>query len=493
MVTPILEINGVRTVPTARGPIQEETFYTQRDSRTSIVHAAPPPRQRVAIMLARPGMATVDELLLVRWSASLLRRMGRGFSHSIILASDEFLDSEIRGVPVREQLLSELQSADPFGTTEFRKPEPTALDDVQFLIAIGPQTWSTDTPTLNIAVHGWVIFLSSKRGDPPLPPVAGNAATLMVAASLAVASAYSRCVLRSRDELRSLGFALDAGGVTTDPDEASSWLARGSAQSTNLPWMVKGPDMVTLPRLVLVSAGGLGMNVATLLAHSPLIIDNLYVIDPDRVDVSNLNRLLNVGIQHLTDWKAVVAATAFQESNVAVSSIIQTYEAWRSVTEPVQPPNEEVLMLGVDQVATRLEAAADWPRVLINGATAGLSCVSSVHRPGENGCLGCYYGRARVSYAAMNQPLACAGGPNGSPVVPQAVAASYPFVSTAGAALMVANLLYAVYAHRAGGSTIEMNVTRPELCAMKILQPVTTCRLLCGDPALQPFFSDYRQ
>lgn len=300
-----------------------------------------------------------------------------------------------------------------------------------------------------------------------------------------------------------LWYSADTGEVTMDATSGQSWMIRGSAVSDAAPWASTGAP-VSIPSLVLVSAGGLGGNVAHVLADSHVRVALAALVDPDTVDVSNLNRLVGVGVHDVGTAKVVAAGQALAARGVRVSAIQGGYEPW---VYDGQGPDARTLLdapdtlviVGADQVATRLEVQADWPALLLNGSTAGTTWKVSWHPRGVGGCLGCVYAADGRNYATTRGPQACAAGDGGQAGMPgsPAFVASYSFATVGAAAALAARAIYMAWERqttvvagdtnrRAGVS--EVNAQYPAFARVIALDPRAGCRLLCSHAALHDFF-----
>jgi hypothetical protein len=108
--------------------------------------------------------------------------------------------------------------------------------------------------------------------------------------------------------------------------------------------------------------------------------------------------------------KVTLAAEALKSCAQDITANQTSYESWvnaNSVNEFRQP--ETAIIVGVDQVRTRLAVGSDWPSMLLNGGTSGVTFSTSVHFAKTGGCVGCWYGRADATFAQTRTPLACAG------------------------------------------------------------------------------------
>lgn len=506
-----------KMVMTGIGPITEEIFYTQRDSRMR-VHGRPAVSYPVAIVLPPSAAEGPGAHLALLLAASMVRRMGRAFSRTILVAPPAVASEAGRfGAPdgqrLEEQLLNELVRADPFGDFEWRSPSPQSFGEVQIAIWLGgyEDFGAPAPPGGHVAcdAHGWVVRLESPAASEHMPPRSGHslfaapAATAM-AVALAVAQVAGRAtgaVSGNEEEPTRMWYALDDGRATFH-EAGEKWFLRGGASSEFPPWSDSCGSPPPLSGLALVSAGGVGLNAAHLLAASHLTWERACVIDPDIVDVSNLNRLFGVGVLDVGKPKAELATEALRGKDSHVKSALSRYEEWAtSGGVGSYLGARDAVLIGVDQVTTRLEAAADWPALMINAATSGTGWTVSMHRPGIRGCLGCYYALARLPYGLARGAVHCgaAGGAVDSAASERAPDASFPFSSVAAAAMMVASLIQAAWRAEGGdfdssaGELRRMNTLVPIRGESRTVARTEACRLLCSHEGVAEVLGRRRQ
>jgi hypothetical protein len=481
-------------------PYDAERFYSERDSRTLVgggilTNLAGP----VAVVLNPEVAHQSGAHVALLWTCSLLRRMNRAFERTIVIGPAAVRNGTYggpRGTPATlvSAIAEELVGADPFGTFEWRDFEPNAFRDIGFTIWIGGRSAAAGPPPpggeVAVNASGWVVRTGGGAGAArtAVPQRSMNAAppALALAAALGVAEVY-RAVFRGARNDREVWYALDSAHASSSAEEGERWFDAGSSSPEPLPWF-PGTLSVGVERLAVVSAGGLGWNVAELLGDWGIPFSDVVVVDPDVLDVSNLNRLVGSAFGGVGQKKAELVASRLQAHGISGRAVTATYEEWSRSGDhrPFLEPGSAVL-IGVDQVISRLEVAADWPDLLVNGATAGQGFTVSAHRPGIAACLGCFYGSARTPFERAVRPVACGagGGPvdPGSPPVP---VASYSFVSAAAAAVMVATLVHAAALRAKGdvgarsGEFRDMNTLVPELAQAQTRAKDAGCRLLCS-------------
>lgn len=534
------------TLPDGR-TITEPAFYGERDARTQTAGAYH--RQRVPVAVAAgdgvlDGAAGQTALL---WAASMMRRSGRPFAAVRLVAPPDApgrpyvasLHADAGAVTLSEAVELELIGADPFAPfawaslrVDARSAEAgdvacDAVGDAEHVIWLGPSPAdargaAARSHEVVVEARGWVLRIIDRPANATLvaadlPDVGLRDAA--AAAVIAGAAFATGAVFREAQHVAGSGaggpaapepsaacywYSLDTGAVTTDAAEGAQWLARGSSAEHCAPWRA---DVGAEPRLagplVLVSAGGLAGNVAQILGGSWVRFDLAAVVDPDLVDVSNLNRLIGVLLGDVGSAKVGAAARALQAVADRVQAETVAYEEWAAGNRAILDDPECLAVVGVDQLLTRLEAQADWPAVLLNASTGGTTWHTSLHRRGRGACVGCLFASSRRTYAETRRPQACgaAGGPVGmqatrfAPPVP--VMASYPFVSVSAAAALAARVIRCAWAgdndapcdaHADATEVHRVNVLTPANAMTSLLSPHEACLLLCRHPALDAFF-----
>lgn len=141
-------------------------------------------------------------------------------------------------------------------------------------------------------------------------------------------------------------------------------------------------------RLLIVGAGGIGCELAKILVLSGA--DQLYVIDLDTIDVSNLNRQFLFRRQHVGLSKAKILAQQLRRPGVVIewehASILEPRFSveWISSFKLVFNALDNI---GARKHVNRLCVAAD--KVLIDAGTNGFKGNSSVIIPHRTRCYEC--------------------------------------------------------------------------------------------------------
>jgi proteasome lid subunit RPN8/RPN11 len=142
---------------------------------------------------------------------------------------------------------------------------------------------------------------------------------------------------------------------------------------------------VSLNDVLLVGAGAIGNCVAYCLTSLPSASGNLTVIDPERVETTNLNRYVLATITNLRAYKANLIKKRLKEK-FDVKSFLRVYQKYPHRRE------HDLVVVGVDNVKTRWDVQLDFPRVILNGGMYADSFTISRHDDFLNKpCLGCLY------------------------------------------------------------------------------------------------------
>jgi molybdopterin/thiamine biosynthesis adenylyltransferase len=252
------------------------------------------------------------------------------------------------------------------------------------------------------------------------------------------------------------------------------------------------PSNIDLGRVLVVGAGALGGNALAILGRLNGLRGRIDVVDQDRLDLSNLNRLPTALIAHVGLNKAELALSPFTGSAVETFAHTQQYERlWTGDGARLPSESYDLVLSGVDQMASRAFIQAGWPRLLIDGGTAGFSWrVSSFPIGSAGGCAGCLAGNSQANYNQLRAPLACGGGGIAAAQTRRHFE-SYGFVSFLCAAFMAGAVLQRALGSvpGTGGSTsVEADALHLSSLQRKDVLKSALCLCRCGEPVV----SDYR-
>ena len=354
------------------------SFYAERDNRTNIALAQPPDAVRLALTITPPLAETVHGQLALHWMSSMVARMGQRYNQLQFFLPRGVADFPSRlpgltGVSLADALLAHLQSADPCGSYEV----VGGIQEGSYVVAVGdpqdkfngavvrPTGWSA------VIARPGSLLTSSRPGESSNPIGAALAAALGAAE---IYRYFNREGLGGREAQVPLWISARHPAVARTQEEASLW-----------PEDIPLPDHIDLGRWLIAGAGALGGNALVILgAMADRLSGRVDVVDHDRVDVSNLNRLVAALFEHVGHHKVELAAACLQGSSVEVVPHATTYERlWSAPSGQQVLPVEDynLVLTGVDQMATRAFVQSDWPRLLIRRRHPQLH-LARFHSPG---------------------------------------------------------------------------------------------------------------
>jgi hypothetical protein len=211
-----------------------------------------------------------------------------------------------------------------------------------------------------------------------------------------------------------------------------------------------------------VSGGAITQALLYVLARLPGMTGATRVIEPDRADMSNLNRymLLRLRSARLNAQKAGDIAATYGATGLVVEPVARRFEG--DGTLALRP----VVLVGVDDIPSRWHVQRARPEWLGIGATTHWSAMASFHASGAGGCAQCLH------------PL---DDPSDAPI------ATVAFVS------FWAGLLTATYflRHRSGelseaalDQQIYVTPLRPETPIWATVPPRVDCLTCAGVPSV---------
>jgi molybdopterin/thiamine biosynthesis adenylyltransferase/proteasome lid subunit RPN8/RPN11 len=154
---------------------------------------------------------------------------------------------------------------------------------------------------------------------------------------------------------------------------------------------------ISLNDVLLVGAGAIGNCVAYSLASLPNVSGKLTVIDPERIDATNLNRYALATITELKMYKVNVIKEKLQQK-FDVKPFLGTYQKYP------HRHKHDLVVITVDNVKTRWDVQLDFPRVILNGGMYADSFTISRHDDFLNKpCLGCLYPTS-IEMGSMKYP-----------------------------------------------------------------------------------------
>jgi hypothetical protein len=210
-------------------------------------------------------------------------------------------------------------------------------------------------------------------------PLGGMAAAALVASeTFKIAMRKLRHVVRNPERLAT---------VFAEPSEVEFALAPSDT-----------PTTTALGAFDCVSGGAIIQSVLYALARIPEVTGRARVIEPDRADLSNLNRYMLLLRSHAAARarKAEQLALACADTGLAIEPVNERYAPGRVQAIQLGPS----VLVGVDDIPTRWLVQRSNPEWLGSGATTHWSAMASFHEPGL-GCAECLHPRDDPSDALI--------------------------------------------------------------------------------------------
>jgi molybdopterin/thiamine biosynthesis adenylyltransferase len=222
--------------------------------------------------------------------------------------------------------------------------------------------------TIYAGSDGWDALVSTEQ--PQMIGASDNVLGAGAAACIAAANLFRAVVLplpRLDDTVRYSTFYLD--NALTAAEEAP-------ALST-----------VALNRTALIGIGAIGNATVWALANSE-IVGRIELVDPENVELSNLQRYVLTEQSDIGKQKAKLASRSFEGRDLKVRAHAVPLAAFLAE----RGTGFERLVVAVDNRRDRIAAQASLPRVALNSWTQPGDLGVSIHpRFGEGACVSCLY------------------------------------------------------------------------------------------------------
>jgi adenylyltransferase/sulfurtransferase len=166
------------------------------------------------------------------------------------------------------------------------------------------------------------------------------------------------------------------------------------------------PDALSAARVLLVGVGGLGSPAALALAEAG--VGTLGLVDPDRVELSNLPRQLLYDEQDVGRRKVDAARARLAREHPALR--IETRAARFAASSAAWLSEFDVVLDGTDGAAVKLalnDAAVATGVPLVHAGASGLRAQLLTVLPGRSACLRCLF---EDGSAAEDEPACTAAG-----------------------------------------------------------------------------------
>ncbi len=193
----------------------------------------------------------------------------------------------------------------------------------------------------------------------------------LVAAGIAAPEVYKLVMRRLGNRL-----PLPLGAAMAPVERASVRVASGDTRTTAL----------DLGDVDFVSGGAITNSALLTLLHLPDVALAARVIEPEAIDLSNLNRYTLARLSDENAHKVQVLA-AWQRPGVQIEGVPLRYCA--ETRDRILPFSPHV-MVGTDSIPARWEVQREWPKWMSVGATSHFLTITSSHEPGQS-CAGCLH------------------------------------------------------------------------------------------------------
>lgn len=410
-------------------------FYRERDNRTmlEVQNLAQYANRLVEIYVdpheARQLAVQQIALLACNLTARWARRVRLVMPLNVAL--DEHLRRDGYGT-LDQRIIAEMRGADPFGDFRLVSSAEARRDDEDespLRLLIGSWLEPPET-TIKIAADdyivsagGWSVF--GRRGSglnsgvASLPAITPAAA---LAASLGAADLFKRAVGHpKRQWMPNFAWCLWAHKLTEQiPDYVEGHRVAGD---------------VDFGRTLLAGVGAIGSALVYLLDMMRLR-GFLTLLDRDSVELSNLNRSPLFDVSHVLsdDLKTSASARYLDRHNLEMSLINGTWHehAAQIVSEPY-----DVWISFTNEDGAWAEVPFQLPPVVLHGTTtSGWGFSAGRHIPRREDCTLCRMPRPQAEFRGP-----CAEGEIEPAEAAAPVRASLPFLSTASASLVLAELI----------------------------------------------------
>lgn len=420
-------------------------FYRERDNRTTIqiknlefyaiqpieiwldpLSSNLPALQEIALLISN---------LTARWARHIVVRLPTDASLTENLRRDEFS-------LLAERILSEMHAANPFG--DFSVLDYTAINNGiegnPLRIFVG--SWSNasvvEPATMEddyfIDASGWSVFGRRGKGFSRFVHEETSVPATALAASLGAADLFKRAVGHARDEWMPDNFVWNVWEQKFSDTEFAVSKARGQ-QNTKYP-VSRDLDV---GRTLLAGVGAIGSALIYLMDFMSLTGEFVF-LDRDRVETSNLNRspLFNV-LHAVKNWeKTRIAASYLNRHKIKLSEKNGTWHE-HAAQISVEPFDQWISLTNEDG-AWALVPYLLPPVVLHGTTTSGWGFGTGRHLPRSEDCTLCRMPRPEIKFRGVcaQGEISNDGGKARTAATPTA---SLPFLSTASAALLLAEII----------------------------------------------------
>jgi hypothetical protein len=259
------------------------------------------------------------------------------------------------------------------------------LEDVDACVVIGNALPSITSPICHIGSSGWVAEIS-RSGRVNL----GCSSLAFGAGAAACLGAAQMFVDVFRDHMQEGDTGLVSASQSDDEVIRLSLLSLQLVDSAT-PDPPAVTSAIDISGAVLVGAGAIGNGAIWALANTGYVTGELVVVDPETVELSNLQRYVLTTLDDIGKPKVEVVAR-YVSSLCADLNISSQLGAWGTYVAQRSGQKFDRVLVALDSAEDRVAVQSSLPRWLINAWTQPQNLGVSRHPEfGEEACLACLY------------------------------------------------------------------------------------------------------
>lgn len=171
------------------------------------------------------------------------------------------------------------------------------------------------------------------------------------------------------------------------------------------------PSDLLLDDVIFIGLGGVGTAAISVLGLIPGLSGKVILVDPDKVDESNLNRFLIATVNAIGRHKTEVVRQYLDKKQPGLRVLCAPISYQRFVRQVGRPRN--IVVSSIDNEGTRAFIQSDLPKIIIDAATSGPVIGLSRHNFIDGACLGCLHPRPEKPYNQEMQMAKVLGWPLG--------------------------------------------------------------------------------
>jgi molybdopterin/thiamine biosynthesis adenylyltransferase len=345
-------------------------------------------KAHIAICCNKELLDTPNGQHIVLMSINLLSRFCQNLDLSMSKVQPKINFPLINKTSFIDCLLKLFKAINPLGRIK-PKIDPHRLYDA--VLVIGEENVRSKR-TISVNSDGWLTYLYPDRKHFARISENQNPLGAQLSACFGVAEIFKAIFSKT----------LDCNPLDVSSSESLTFSILDYALNTPSTENPVLPESFHLGSIHLIGAGAIGSATAYSLRSIHGVSGALTVIDPETIEVSNLNRYLPVTAKDAIENKPKVNIVKglLSDSGLQVTVFRKAYQNYAKK----RTPNLDLAVVAVDNDQTRWTIQNDFPRVILNGATGVSSLTISRHDDFlEKACLGCLYPKGQEPTA----PLPC--------------------------------------------------------------------------------------